>query len=212
MHTYSAVLFDLDGTISDSAPGITRSVAHAFERLGMPVPERKQLRVFIGPPLSKTFPEFGVPKERVTEAITYYRELYTTEAKYENELYPGMEDLLKKLKEDGLKLYVATSKPEILAKDILKHFGIDHYFDEIAGATMDYARETKEAVLRYLLDKIGTEDKAVMIGDTVYDVEGANALQIPCIAVTWGFGNKEEMIQAGAVSIVDTMDELYQAV
>ncbi|MCR4952399.1 MAG: HAD family hydrolase [Solobacterium sp.] len=212
MHTYDAVLFDLDGTISDSAPGITRSVAHAFERLGMEVPPMESLRVFIGPPLSKTFPEFGVPEERVRDAIAFYRELYLTEGLFENEVYEGFEELLQKLKADGLKLYVATSKPEPLARTIIDHFGLTHYFDEIAGASMDASRETKDAVIRYLLEKIGENQKAVMVGDTFYDVEGANIHHLPCIGVSWGFGTKEDMLKAGAVTVVDTMEELYRAV
>ena len=147
------------------------------------------------------------------KAVAIYRERYNSIGKFENAPYRGMIDLLKKFKDEGYKLYVATSKPEKTAIEVLDHFDMTGYFDEIAGATVDGSREKKDDVIRYLLDKIGEDESdTVMIGDTNYDVLGAAELGIPCIAVTWGFGDIDEMKKSGAVAIVSSMDELYEAV
>ena len=207
MKKYKSILFDLDGTLTDSGEGITKSVVYAFENLHLKAPDEKDLRLFIGPPLSQMFPRFGVPENETDTAIRYFRDRYTKTGKFENRPYDGIEDLLKVLKEKGKELYVATSKPEHTAVEILKHFHLDRYFDAIAGATESHDRETKDAVIAYLLNKAHA-DHCVMIGDTEYDVSGAKRLGIPCIGVSWGFGNPEEMKEAGAIQIVDTPEEL----
>lgn len=204
---YESILFDLDGTLTDSGEGITKSVVYAFNQMGLKPPAEADLRLFIGPPLAQMFPRFGVPEERVDEAIRYFRQRYQGPGKFENRPYEGIEVLLADLRKAGLKLYVATSKPENTAVEILDHFHLDHYFDEIAGATESHKRETKQAVIAYLLKKAHAE-KCIMIGDTIYDVKGARALGLPCIGVSWGYGSTEEMRQAGAVAIADTPMEL----
>lgn len=206
---YTAVFFDLDGTLTESGIGIRKSFIYAFEKMGLELDRERDLDVIIGPPLSGSFLSFGVPEERVDEAIRTYRERYLTIGKYENNPYEGIEDLLIRLKDDGLKLYVATSKPEKLAVDILEHFDLAKYFDEIAGATFDGTRGTKEEVILYLLDKVKLNGTAVMIGDTKFDIIGAKQTGLDAIGVSWGYGRRESMEEAGAEGIADTMDELY---
>ncbi|MBO4458322.1 MAG: HAD-IA family hydrolase [Butyrivibrio sp.] len=210
---YKNLLFDLDGTLTDSSEGITKCAIYAFEKMHMTPPDINELYTFIGPPLGYSFTKHGVDEKDKDKAVAIYRERYSTIGKFENAPYPGMTELLKKLKDEGYKLYVATSKLEKLAVEVLDHFNMTEYFDEIAGSTKDGSREKKEDVIQYLLDKIGaTKDGTVMIGDTNFDVLGAAELGIPCIAVTWGFGDNDEMKKAGAVALVSSMDELYNAV
>lgn len=205
---YESILFDLDGTLTQSHIGITRCVKYAYETMHKPLP-KIDLRVFVGPPLRDTFQQFGMSEEESEEAIKIFRSRYTTIGKFENNPYDGIEEVLKKLKENGHHLYVATSKPEKVAKEIIEHFHLDSYFEEVAGASFDTSRETKSAVISYLLDKIQTKD-CIMVGDTNFDVLGAKELGIDCIGVSWGYGSKESMIESGAIKIVDTMDELYE--
>ena len=203
------IIFDLDGTLTDSAEGITNSVKLVMSHFNIPIPGMDVLRTFVGPPLHDMFVKHGVPEDRVEEAISVFRSRYTTIGKYENTPYPGVFDLLQKLKSHRYTLYVATSKPEPQAKDILQHFQLAPYFDCICGASLDRSRITKEEVLRYLLNMSSTPGETVMVGDTVYDVVGASALGIPTIGVTWGYGSAEDMIAAGAIKIAQNMNELY---
>ena len=208
---YRQLLFDLDGTVMNSVPGVIGSVLYAYDCLGLPQPPEAQYREFVGPPLHVSFPAHGVPEEQVWTAIGYYRERYHARGKYEAEPYPGIPALLAGLKEHGFPLYVATSKPEALSVEILTYFGLASFFNRIAGATEDKRRADEEAVLRYLLEEFSPEERAgaVLIGDTIYDVEGAAAVGLPCIAVTWGCGDPEEMAK-NAVMLVDSPEELLQ--
>jgi len=207
--SYKNILFDLDGTLTDSGEGIMRSGSYALTQLGIPVPAPCELRKMVGPPLSVSFARFGVPADRIDEAIALYRYDYNElGGKYLNLVYPGIEDTLKKLQALGFRLFVATSKPEALARDILTRFGLDGYFEYIAGATLDRSRESKAAVLKYLLEIIG-DDSAVMVGDTAFDVIGAAEMQLPCIGVSWGYGTEEEMLAAGAAAIARSAWELF---
>ncbi len=208
--SYNSVIFDLDGTLTDSGKGIMDSAEYALKKMGCDAFERDELRVFIGPPLVETFSRFGIPADKIDEAIATYRVHYNAEGKFNNFPYEGISELLERLKNDGVHLYVGTSKPEAMAVDIMTCFDLAKYFDVIAGASTDHSRENKAAVLQHLLDQTDICD-AVMVGDTVFDVEGANALGIPCIGVAWGYGNIEEMKNAGAISISATMEELYKA-
>lgn len=207
---YKYILFDLDGTLTDSGEGIMNSGTYALKQLGYEVPDLETLRTMVGPPLDNSFRRFGVPDELIEEAIRLYRVSYIEMGgKYQNKVYPGIEKLLSDLKEKGYKLYVATSKPEELACDILKNFKLAHYFEYIAGATLDHSRENKSDVLNYVLNMIENRGKAIMVGDTNFDVIGANKQNIPCIGVSWGYGKAEDMIEAGAVKITYTSEELY---
>lgn len=202
------ILFDLDGTLTDSGEGIINCATLALRHFGLPVPGREAMRVFVGPPLHDTFVKFGVPEDKADEAVEVYRSRYTTVGLFENTPYPGIEDLLKTLKGRGHRLLVATSKPEEMSVQILDKFGLSHYFDRICGATMDRSRVCKEDVIAYLLSACGTDEDVVMVGDTHYDVEGAAAHGIPTIGVAWGYGTVEAMENAGAKAIAYSMDEL----
>lgn len=203
-----AILFDLDGTLTDSGEGIMKCAKLALEHYGIPVPELETLRVFVGPPLHDSFVRFGVPEEEAANAIAIYRSRYLTVGKFENFPYPGIEDLLKDLKARGFRLYVATSKPESTSIEILDHFGLSQYFDMICGATMGTSRSSKASVIAWLLEQTGLKDNMIMVGDTAFDVIGAKAHGIPTIGVSWGYGTVADMEQAGAIAIAHTMDQL----
>lgn len=206
-----ALFFDLDGTLTDSGEGITKCAQLALTHFGIHIEDRSELRVFIGPPLRESFPKFGVPEEAVEEAVAVFRSRYNTVGKFENVPYEGIYEVLEQLSNRGYHLYVATSKPERIAREILKKFKLDVYFDEICGATMDGQRDSKESVIAYLLKKIGgVPQETIMVGDTAYDVIGAKAFHIKTIGVTWGFGSREQLLEAGAVAVVDTMEELLE--
>ena len=205
-----AILFDLDGTLTDSGEGIINCAIYALEYFGLPVPPREEMRVFVGPPLHETFQKFGVKPEQAEEAVRVYRERYIPIGKYENIPYPGIRELLEKLRSEGHKLYVATSKPENTSVDILEHFDLAKYFDRICGASMDLSRNSKADVIAYLLELNGKTENAIMVGDTAFDVIGAKAHGISTIGVSWGYGEVADMEKAGAIGIACTMDELYE--
>jgi len=206
------ILFDLDGTLTDSGEGIMNCAVHALNHFGIPTPTDTELRTFVGPPLLESFARFGVPSENLEEAIMVYRQRYLPIGKFENHPYPGIRELLERLNSEGHKLYVATSKPENISIEILDHFDLSKYFVKICGASNDNdrSRNTKEAVFAYLLEECGRDEKIVMVGDTAYDVLGAKVHGIPTIAVSWGYGLAEDLKAAGAAAIANTMDELYE--
>lgn len=204
------ILFDLDGTLTDSGEGIMHCAELTLAHYGLPIPSRAEMRSIVGPPLKDSFRRFGIPETELDNATAYYRKHYLATGQFENFPYPGIRQLLQKLNDDGHRLYVATSKPEAMAQNILRHFQLDGYFQIICGAASDGLRNTKEAVIEYLLQQLPDHDSLVMVGDTIYDVKGAAYHGIPCVAVTWGYGVVEDMVHAGAV-IADSMDALYQA-
>lgn len=203
-----SILFDLDGTLTDSGEGIINCAVLALEHFGLPIPPREEMRVFIGPPLRDTFQKFGVPAERVDEAIAVYRSRYIPIGKFENTPYPGIRELLETLQSHGHRLYVATSKPEGMSIDILEHFNLARYFTRICGASLDMSRSSKEAVIAYLLEMCAEDGDMVMVGDTIFDVVGAKAHGIPCIGVSWGYGETADMEAAGAAAIAHSTREL----
>lgn len=208
--TPKTILFDLDGTLTDSGEGIINCASLALEHFGIPVPDRQTMRVFVGPPLHDTFVKFGVPGEQVDEAVRVFRSRYFTVGKFENFPYPGIPELLQTLKEHGHKLLIATSKPETLALEITEHFELAGYFDKICGASLDRSRITKEDVIAYLLNLCGTADNTVMVGDTEFDVTGAAVHGIPTIGVSWGYGLVQDIEKAGATAIAHSTEELLQ--
>lgn len=204
------ILFDLDGTLTDSGEGIINCAALALEAFGLPVPSREEMRVFVGPPLHESFIRHGVPADQADKAVEIYRSRYIPIGAYENTPYPGIRELLEHLRAAGCRLFVATSKPEGMSVDILNHFDLSKYFDGICGATLDTSRTNKDAVIAYLIGQNGRDSDMVMVGDTKFDILGAKAHGIPAIGVSWGYGNIEEMEQAGAAAIAHTMAELEQ--
>ena len=205
-----AILFDLDGTLTDSGPGIMNCARLALEHYNLPIPSDAEMRTFVGPPLHDSFIRFGVPAEEADNAIKIYRSRYIPIGKFENDPYPGIREVLEQLKSLGHTLYVATSKPESMSVEILEHFDMAKYFDIIAGASFDRSRSTKEDVIAYLLDQCGDYEQKVMVGDTAFDVIGAKAHGIPTIGVAWGYGKVEDMENAGAIAIAHTMDQLLE--
>ena len=205
-----AIFFDLDGTLTDSGEGIMKSAVHALSYFGIEAPSETELRTFVGPPLTDSFARFGVPEDQLSKAVELYRSRYIPIGKFENHPYPGIRELLEKLRADGHRLYVATSKPEQMSIDILEHFGLAQYFEIICGAATDLSRNSKEAVIAYLLEKCGMQTHAVMVGDTVYDVLGAKVHGIPTIGVSWGYGVVSDMEKAGAIAIAHSMEQLYE--
>jgi phosphoglycolate phosphatase len=206
------ILFDLDGTLTDSAEGILKSVRIVLDHYAIAVREDDNLHAFIGPPLRVMFAKYGVPADEVENAVKLYRTRYFSVGKFENRPYDGIRALLARLSREGYRLYVATSKPEELAVEILTHFGLAQYFDRIAGACIGAGRDSKSAVIRHLFEQIGVspaESGAVMVGDTYLDIEGARKHSLRSVGVTWGYGIEQEMRDAGADAIVETVDALY---
>ena len=208
--TKKAILFDLDGTLTDSGEGIINCAILALEHFGLPVPSREEMRVFVGPPLDQTFIKFGGPADKTAEAIAVYRSRYAPIGIFENFPYPGIAELLEKLNEQGHRLFVATSKPEDMANKVLDHFGLSHHFELICGATFDRSRVKKEDVIAYLLAQTKGVESVVMVGDTVFDVLGAKEHGIPTIGVAWGYGRVADMEQAGAAAIAKDTEELLE--
>ena len=210
-YPYSAILFDLDGTIADSAPGITASLARMFERMELPVPSPAELLKWVGPPILDSMRELaGFDEETSRRALGYYREDYFATGVFDATLYPGVGHVIREISEAHIPLSLATSKPESLARVILDEFGLTGYFDELTGASEDEVRSAKADVVEEALRRLtaGGADLStvVMIGDRHHDIEGAAAHGVPSIFVTWGYGAPAE--QAGAIAVVDDADEL----
>jgi phosphoglycolate phosphatase len=205
-----ALLFDLDGTLSDPRDGIIRSIGYALDRLGVAVPPAAQLEQFIGPPLREAFASLLGGPEHVEDAITLYRERYGTKGAYENELYPGIADVLGTLAGDGLPLYVATSKPHVYARAIVEHFGISACFRQVYGCEWNGDRSNKAELLAHLLTEEGLEPspEVVMIGDRHHDIRAARAHGLTAVGVTWGFGSEHELREAGADRICTAVGDL----
>ena len=209
------IFLDLDGTITNPAEGITKCFEYALNHFGIKVESRAELEQFIGPPLRKSFMEgFGFEEEKAIEAVAKYRERFTPIGMYENEVYEGMEQALQSLKEAGKILIVATSKPEHMAKKILAHFKLDGYFDDICGSCDDSNRNEKDEVIRYALEKHGITDldDVLMVGDRKFDVIGAAKCGLKCMGVLYGFGDREELEQAGAAYIAETVEDMARII
>ena len=214
-NVYQFCFFDLDGTITDSSLGITNSVRYALGKFGITEPDRTKLYRFIGPPLTESFREFyGFSGERCQEAVRYYREYYREKGIYENRVYDGLEAVLKQLKEVGKHLVVATSKPEVFAREIIGYFHLEQYFEYVAGMELDGGRGTKAEVIEYALEACGIQDRSrvLLIGDREHDVIGASKAGIDCLGVLYGFGTREELEQAGASAIADSVEEILRFV
>ncbi|MDT9543052.1 HAD family hydrolase [Streptococcus mutans] len=208
---YQTILFDLDGTLTNPDLGITNSLAYALEKFNIEVTDKKELYRFIGPPLQDSFENFyHFSKEDSLKAVDFYRDYFRHKGLYENEVYQGIPDLLERLKAQGKKLLVATSKPERFARQILKHFELFDYFDLVAGASMDGSRRLKGDVIAHDLTsaQIADPSSAIMIGDRKHDIIGAKKNGLDAIGVLYGFGNREELKKAGATYIATNVEEL----
>ena len=207
---YETILFDLDGTLTDPGMGITNSVIYALKEMGYPIAPRQELYKFIGPPLHDSFSQYyGMSEEEAVEAVRQYRVYYRDKGIFENDVYEGIPEMLEALSKAGKRLALATSKPEEFAKIIIAHYGLDKWVKDIAGATMDKARGTKGKVIAYALDGFGIDpDTAVMIGDREHDIIGGKENGLPGIGITFGYGSREELLEAGAVAVVDSPAQL----
>lgn len=206
------ILFDLDGTLTESGEGIIKSVEYALEKLGVTENDPENLKRYVGPPLKESFMKFsGLNEEQAEQGIGYYRERYTKVGMFENRLYPQIPELLEVLKINDKILGVASSKPEIFVNQILEHFGIAQYFQVIVGSELDGRRSKKEEVIEEALLRLHMQterDKVLMVGDKEQDVNGARSCGLQCIGVAYGYGTREELSQAGAVYIADTVEDL----
>ena len=207
MKNYQYILFDLDGTLTNSQLGITTCVAYALESFGIHTENPEELRKFIGPPLKESFVKYYNMTDR---AVEKYRERFATVGLYENEVYAGIPELLQKLKAQGKTLLVATSKPTVYSDKILEHFGLKEYFSYIAGSELDGTRVNKAEVIQYALEqmKITESEKIVMIGDKEHDMIGAGICGVDSIGVLYGFGEREELENHGATYIAETVSDL----
>ncbi len=206
-----AILFDLDGTLIDSSEGITKSTQYALAHYGIIENDLSKFYKFIGPPLVASFKKYyDFPEEQAVEAVAVYRERYNKIGLFECSLYPGVRECIEKLKAQGYLIGMASSKPEVSCRRILEHFGILELFDDVVGATFDGRIDTKEEVLNEVMCRWSDvpKDEMCLIGDTMFDVEGANQVGIRTVAVTFGFGNVQEMVEAGAVAVCDDMEKL----
>lgn len=211
---YDYILFDLDGTLSDTTEGVTKGVQIALREFGIEE-DRSNLRRFIGPPLQYSFTHFyNFDEEQCARAVKIFREYYTNGGMYENTPYPGLHELLDKLRDMGLYLAVATSKLETAAVAVLERNGLARHFDNICGATSDGTRTSKKEVLEEFFRRVGNPDKSrvVLIGDTKFDAQGAAEVGIDCVGVLYGFGTREELEKEGVVSIAETVEDILPCI
>ncbi|MGE7689445.1 HAD family hydrolase [Lysinibacillus sp. NPDC097214] len=213
MKKYHVVLFDLDGTLSDPKIGITKSVQHALQKAGIEVNNLDELESFIGPPLQVSFQEiYGFDDMQIDQAINDYRERFTERGMFENKLYENIPALLTNLKQQGYILAIATSKPTVFAEQILQYFNLEHYFDFVAGSNLDGTRSAKGEVITFAREHFNEAkiDQFIMIGDRKYDIVGAHENHMDSIGVTYGYGSLEELTDAQATYIVNSVSELQE--
>lgn len=215
MLNYEYIFFDLDGTISDSAPGIIGSVLYALDKMGINEQDKASLTKFVGPPLTESFNKYyGFQGEELDKAIKSFREYFQEKGIMENSMYEGIPDMLKKLRKGGYSLAVATSKPEPFARRILDSYGITDCFEYIAGSTIDETRTKKDEVIDYALETLCINDPGtvLMIGDRSHDVLGAKKCGIDCVGVLYGYGSRKELKDAGAGYIAETVPDIAKII
>ena len=215
MNNKPCYIFDLDGTLTDPMVGITTCVQYALAAYGINEPDIRNLTKFIGPPLVTSFMEFyGVDQETAQGMLVKYRERFSTIGMYENEIYPGIKEMLEKLYNQGYTIAMATSKPILFAEKILEYFDIKKFFHVLAGASMDETRNTKDTVLKYALTKLQAMDRVpariVMIGDRKFDVLAGKELGTETVGVLYGYGSEEEIVAAKPTHIVKTVENLSE--
>ena len=203
------VLFDLDGTVTDSGEGITKSVAYALNALGITENDENALKEFIGPPLYDTFKEkYNLTHEQAEFAVLKYRERYKVTGIFENRVYDGIEEILKMLKEKGIKICLATSKPLVFALKILEHFDLKKYFDIISGSEFDGTRLHKTDVIKHVFSQLKNPENSIMVGDRKFDIISAHECNIRCIGVEYGFPKENELKDSKADFIANDTNEL----
>ena len=211
MKQYKTILFDLDGTLTDSASGITNSIMYALEKFGINVNNRTELYPFIGPPLLDSFITiYHFSEEKARQAVHYYHEYFSEKGMYENRIYDGIPEMLAVLKDRGKILAVASAKPECFVKTILNHFDLSRFFDFIGGTELHGTRIHKEQVIQYVLNALAITDKneVVMVGDRRDDIQGAQNNGLDSVGVLYGFGSREELVAADASYLAKSVKEL----
>lgn len=212
---YDVILFDFDGTLVDTGEGILNGITYTLNKFGITVEDRASLNRFVGPPLQESFKMFyGFSPEETEKAIKYYREYYNEKGMWEYKAYDGIKELMAWLKEKGKLCIVTTSKPEYFAKKMLEKAGLAPYFTYIAGSDMEGTRTKKADVIRYALNTCGIKDTGnmVLVGDREYDVYGAKEMGIDSVGVLFGYGSREELEQAGATHIAETVEDLKEII
>ena len=210
---FNTILFDLDGTLTDPAEGITNSVAYALKKMGISPPDKQELLKFIGPPLAESFEKYySLSKEESYKAVDIYREYFAPYVIFENKVYEGIPQLLETLKNSGKTIALATSKPTVFAKKILEHFDLDKYFDLVIGSNLDGTLTDKGEVIATVIEKIEDIDlsKAAMIGDRHHDIKGAVKNGVFPIGVSFGYGSIEELESSGAQYVANSPAELKE--
>lgn len=213
MKNYTYCFFDLDGTVIDSAPGVTGCVRYALEKLGVPAEPDRDLTCFIGPTLHYGFSTFCRLNEEDTDrAVALYREKYSAGGLFDCRVYEGLEDVLQALAARGVVCVLATCKPHTYATRILAHLGLDKYFAFVSGPELSGLRNEKHEVIAYALEqlKIPSPSCVLMVGDRASDVSGARANDVDTVGVSWGFGAREELEEAHAYAVIDEPRELLQ--
>ncbi len=213
MPSFDTVFFDLDGTLTDPGLGITNSVAYALRCRGIEPPPRQELYKFIGPPLRESFAKyFDIPDEETMRAVSDYRVYFADRGLFENQVYPDIPEMLAALKAHGLRLCVATSKPDVFSEKILVHFGLRDFFDFVAGASMDETRTDKHEVIEHAIALLGLSpgerERILMIGDREHDIRGAARSGLASAGVTYGYGSEAELVKAGANYLFRTPSEI----
>jgi len=213
MKSYKHILFDLDGTLTDPAEGITKCIAYALESKGIQTADLNSLKALIGPPLKDSFMHtFGFEEKEAITCVDKYRERFSTVGLYENILFDRVPELLEQLKSRDYHIYLATSKPEIFAKKILSHFAIDQYFDFAGGSALDDSRPTKTSVIQYVMEntKLTDPQNCIMIGDRKHDLIGARETGMDAIGVLYGYGSRTELEQESPAYLLHSVADLIE--
>ena len=209
---YKAILFDLDGTLTRAISEFTKSVQYALEKIGKPEPDREKLRVFVGPPLLEQFMKYAdLDEETARQAVTFYRERYSVTGIFENRPYEGIKELLEALENRGYILAVASSKPEYFVEKILDYFDMSRYFKVVVGSEMNGGRTKKADVIQEALKRLHMEnhrEQVIMVGDKEHDVFGAKQAGVSCVAVSYGYGTMDELVNAEPLQIVNSPAQL----
>ncbi len=212
---YDYIFFDFDGTLCDSASGIMECIERTLREMGAEIPERSTLFRYIGPPLEQTFGvDFGFKGDDLDEVLRVFRANYREIGVVMHNMYDGVPEMLDKLKRGGKKLAIATSKREDFAQQICNSYGITDLFEILAGSTEEESRQTKEGVIEYIIRQLGINDRSriLMVGDRKFDVYGAKKTGIDCMGVLYGYGSRQELAEAGALYIAETMDDISKQI
>lgn len=214
MQKYDTVIFDFDGTVADTGDGVFSSVRYALDKLGLSQPSEEEIRTFLGPPLDFSFRNVcKLDDETIEEAIRLYRTFYPEKGVYMFTLYDGMTELFKSLSDKGIKIAIASAKPEVFLKTAVSHAGIERFVGFVGGTTLENKDTSKASVIKRAMEAVGAEpDKTLMVGDRCFDINSAKEVGIKSIGVLFGYGTKEELSQSCADYLVNSPDEILKII